>query len=61
MAHHFEQDDQLPWGWLCNGTWRALPKEPMLLGGLGPPPFSVELPSGEMRHVLHEPSLPVGD
>lgn len=32
-----------------------LPKQPLLLAELGPPPFDVTLPSGEIRHVVHEP------
>lgn len=49
-------DDGLPWGYIIeDGTWRALPKTPMLLAMLGPPPFDVTLPSGEIRHIIHRP------
>jgi hypothetical protein len=49
-------DDGLPWGYIAeNGAWYPLPKTPMLLAELGPPPFSVKLPSGDMRHVVHKP------
>lgn len=50
-------DDGLPWGYVPeNGEWYQLPKTPMLLAGLGPPPFTVELPSGEKRHIVHKPA-----
>jgi hypothetical protein len=53
-----EHDDGLPWGYFSSdGVWRELPKQPMLLANLGPPPFWVKLPSGEMREVLHKPEL----
>jgi hypothetical protein len=32
----------------------VLPKQPMLLAEMGPPPFDVQLPSGEWRHVVEE-------
>lgn len=48
-------DDERPWGWISDGTWRQLPKGPMLDAGLGPPPFSVTLPSNEVRQVIYEP------
>jgi hypothetical protein len=51
-----EFDDGLPWGYITHdGAWRPLPKTPMLLAELGPPPFDVKLPSGEIRHVVHKP------
>lgn len=53
-------DDGLPWGFLEDGAWRELPKQPMLLAGLGPPPFVVVLPSGP-RHVVHQPESMNGD
>lgn len=48
-------DDGRGWGHIEFGVWRPLPKVPMLLAGLGPPPFDVALPSGEVRHVVHDP------
>lgn len=47
-----EQDDGFPWGFRDeSGVWTELPKTPLLLAGYGPPPFSVTLPSGEVRRV----------
>lgn len=49
---------QLParrWGYMAAGEFRPLPLQPLLLAGLGPPPFDVTLPSGEIRHVVEEP------
>ena len=49
-------DDGKPWGHVTDdGVWHPLPKTPMLLAEMGPPPFSVRMPSGEMRHVVHKP------
>ena len=49
-------DDGLPWGYISqDGVWRPLPKTPMILAEMGPPPFWVTLPSGEVRYVIHEP------
>lgn len=48
-------DDGRAWGWLDAGVWRELPKRPMTLANLGPPPFHVCLPSGEVRYVVHDP------
>jgi hypothetical protein len=49
-------DDGLPWGYISHdGVWRPLPKTPMILAEMGPPPFHVTLPSGETRYVIHEP------
>jgi hypothetical protein len=49
-------DDGKPWGWIgADGAWRALPKPPLIMAELGPPPFDVRLPSGEVRHVIHQP------
>lgn len=50
-----EHDDGKLWGWMLGETFIPLPKEPMLLAGLGPPPFSVKLPNGDIRHVVHRP------
>lgn len=51
------RDDGLPWGYIdaAVGDWIVLPKIPLLRAGLGPPPFNVTLPSGEVRHVIHQP------
>jgi hypothetical protein len=49
-------DDGLPWGHVTDdGVWHELPKTPLLLAERGPPPFSVLLPSGQLRHVVHRP------
>lgn len=50
------RDDGKPWGWIDHGQFVALPKLPLLRNGLGPPPFDVTLPSGVVRHVVHDPS-----
>jgi hypothetical protein len=51
-------EDGQPWGFVGeDGVWHRLPKTPMLLNQLGPPPFDVKLPSGEIRHIVHEPLL----
>jgi hypothetical protein len=51
------RDDGRVWGFLLdNGIFIRLPKTPLLLAGLGPPPFDVILPSGETRHVVHQPA-----
>jgi hypothetical protein len=53
-----EHDDGRPWGHITlDGVWHELPKTPLLLADMGPPPFWVRLPSGEMREVLHKPEL----
>jgi hypothetical protein len=51
----FETDTPKRWGYMAGGVFRALPKIPMLSVGLGPPPFDVELPTGEIRHIIEEP------
>lgn len=51
-----DNDDGLSWGYVtAEGDWLVLPKGPMLLAGMGPPPFDVTLPSGEVRHIVHQP------
>jgi hypothetical protein len=52
---HEETDDARRWGWMDEGIWRELPKAPMTRAGLGPPPFRIALPSGEVRCVVHDP------
>jgi hypothetical protein len=50
-------DDGRKWGFMVEPTiWIEIPKVPMLLANLGPPPFDVELPSGEVRHIIHDPA-----
>lgn len=52
-----EFDDGKAWGHITDdGVWHPLPKTPLLLAELGPPPFRVKLPSGEFRHVVHNPA-----
>lgn len=49
-------DDGLEWGHIDKaGAWHPLPKTPMLLAEMGPPPFDVTLPDGRVRHVVHKP------
>lgn len=49
-------DDGKPWGHITDdGVWHPLPKTPMLLAEMGPPPFDVVLPFGATRHVVHKP------
>lgn len=58
LAKKSEHDDGLPWGHITDdGAWHPLPKTPLLLADMGPPPFKVKLPSGEMREVVHKPAL----
>ena len=50
-------DDGRRWGFMVEpDIWLELPKVPMLLANLGPPPFDVTLPSGELRHIIHNPN-----
>lgn len=48
--------DQCSWGFMVDGTFVPVPREPLELGGLGPPPFDVRLPSGEMRRIVEGPA-----
>lgn len=49
------------WGYIqADGNFRKLPKTPMVLAALGPPPFPVTLPSGEIRHIIEASSLSKG-
>ncbi len=58
MPSKSDIDDGKPWGFIAaNGKWVELPKTPMLLARLGPPPFDVTLPSGEIRHIIHQPEV----
>lgn len=50
-----EHNDGRIWGFMSGDKFIRLPKQPLLLAELGPPPFDVTLPSGEIRHVVHEP------
>jgi hypothetical protein len=47
--------DPRKWGFMSDEQFIALPKVPMILGGYGPPPFDVTLPSGQIRHVIAAP------
>ena len=49
------RDDGKVWGFLEGEVFVVLPKHPMLMAGLGPPPFEVKLPDGRMRPVIHRP------
>ena len=55
--HNNPNDDGEPWGYIADDimSWVALPKGPMLREGYGPPPFSIKLPSGEVRRIIHMP------
>jgi len=56
MANRDPNDDGRPWGWIVDGVWREIPKIPLVLANLGPPPFDVTLAeSGEVRHIIHNP------
>jgi hypothetical protein len=48
-------DDGRPWGWMDEGVFRLLPKAPMLAGGYGPPPFTLEVWSGP-REIVSGPA-----
>lgn len=52
-----ENDDGREWGYMNGEDFVSLPKTPLLLGGFGPPPFEVSLPSGDVRHVVHRPEV----
>lgn len=45
------------WGHIEEGVFVPLPKMPMTLAGYGPPPFSVKLSDGRVRHVIEDPAL----
>lgn len=50
------RDDGRPWGFMeADGGFVSLPKRPMLDAGLGPPPFTVNLPDGRVRQIIHQP------
>jgi hypothetical protein len=38
-------------------VFRPLPKRPMILANLGPPPFSVTMPDQRVRHIIHDPAV----
>jgi len=53
---NFPTDDGRDWGYVDDeGIWRLLPKIPMLLGEYGPPPFSITMWDGRVRHIVHNP------
>ncbi len=45
------------WGVVEDGAFRAIPKRPMLLAGLGPPPFDVKRPDGVILHIVEAPTV----
>lgn len=50
------RDDGGPrWGFMSDGRFIPLPKQPLLLAGFTKPPFDVVLPTGFTRHVIEEP------
>lgn len=44
------------WGYVRDGVFHPLPKTPLVLGGYPRPPFDVTLSSGEVRHVISDPT-----
>jgi hypothetical protein len=46
------------WGYICEGEFRPLPRWP---GVDQVPPFTVKLPSGEVREIIWDPSEEVSD
>lgn len=50
-------NDPQRWGFMEGDQFIPLPKQPMLIAGLGPPPFTVNLPDGRARHVIAEPII----
>lgn len=57
MTDHSDlpRDDGRIWGHIEDGIFRPLPKRPMVDAEMGPPPFTITLPDGRVRHVVHEP------
>lgn len=56
VNENHEQDDGRPWGFMSDGwCWNEIPKLPILRAGIGPPPFEIELPGGQIRHIVHNP------
>lgn len=57
MTDHSDtkRDDGRVWGHIEDGVFWALPKSPLINAQMGPPPFDVTLPSGKIRHVVHQP------
>jgi hypothetical protein len=45
-------DDTMVWGYWRDGVWMPLPKVPMTMAGLGPPPFNVTRPDGREIEVV---------
>jgi hypothetical protein len=68
MEENHPQDDGRRWGYMTPevssgarrwpSVWVELPKLPLLRAGLGPPPFTVTLPSGSQREIVHDPAEP---
>lgn len=48
-------DDDKIWGFMEKDVFVAVPKRPLLRGGLGPPPFEVVLRNGSIRRIIHAP------
>jgi hypothetical protein len=48
-------DDGKPWGFMVGEAFVLLPKVPLLMAHLGPPPFDVTMPSEAVRRIVHEP------
>jgi hypothetical protein len=56
MGKAYTTDTAKAWGYHdATGSFVELPKVPMLEAGMGPPPFTVRLPSGESRLVIEAP------
>jgi hypothetical protein len=58
LTHEMQaRDDGKDWGFMIETTWIKLPKTPMLLANLGPPPFEVAMPGrGTTRMIVHAPA-----
>lgn len=52
-----DHDDGRIWGYMDGDIFRPLPKRPMLLAGLGPPPFSITMSDGRVRDIIHDPAI----
>lgn len=57
MTDHSDRtrDDGRIWGHVEDGIFWAVPKSPLINGGWGPPPFSITLPDGRVRRIVHKP------
>lgn len=47
--------DPRRWGFMIGTKFQPVPKKPMLLAGIGPPPIDVKMPDSSIRHIIYEP------